>query len=63
MDDLFKGRHFDREIIAGSSPRRIQTVEPPHKSPPQTLPAALPNQSPEKVSPKSGRVLLSHAAA
>jgi Putative heavy-metal-binding len=33
------------------------------RSPPQTSPAALPNQSSERLSPQSGRVLLRHAAA
>jgi hypothetical protein len=37
---------------AGSSPRRIQTVEPLRTSPLQTSPAPPPNQSPERFSPK-----------
>jgi hypothetical protein len=48
---------------AGSSPQQKQTIEPLHKSPLQTSPAALPNRHSEKVSPESGRVFLRHAAA
>ena len=40
-----------------------EPVEPLRKSPLQTSPAVLPHQSSERVSPKSGRVLLRHAAA
>jgi HsdM N-terminal domain len=47
----------------GSSLQQKQTVEPLRKSPLQTSPAALPNQGSKRVSAKSGRVLLRHAAA